>query len=215
MAAKNSKGIQVCITGDVAATPAKTITAIAAGTKPNSVDVTATGTYVIGDVVKFGDVGYASLSNKSFPVTALSTGGFEIGNVSLGSGGLAATPTVEHFDASDFTCLCLSSIGIQSETPATISVATFCDPTASIPGSSGAAGTLNFAGFVDVTAKDYPALVAAVEDGKERIIRISLPGNGYITAPLTISSLTWDLPLDGAIGFSGSATLAAKAKHNW
>lgn len=215
MAAKNSKGVQVCLTGDVSATPAKTITAIAAGTAANSVDVTTAGTFVIGDIIKFGDVGYASLNNKSFPVTKLSTGGFEISNVTLGTGTLSATPTVEHFEAADLTCLCLSSIGIQSETPATISVATFCDPTASIPGSGGSAGTLNFAGYVDVTAKDYPALLAAVEDAKERIIRITLPGNGYITAPLTISSLTWDIPLDGAIGFSGTATLASKPKHSW
>jgi hypothetical protein len=215
MAAKSTKGVQICLTGDTAATPAKTITAIAAGTAANSVDVSATGTFVVGDLVKFGDVGYASLNNKSFPVTALSTGGFEISNVTLGAGTLSASPKVEHFEAADLTCLCLSSVGIQADSGSSINVGTFCEPTATIPGAAGGAGTLSFAGFVDVTAKDYPALLAAVEDGKERIIRITLPGNGYITAPLTIASITWDIPLDGAVGFSGTATLASKPKHNW
>lgn len=215
MAAKNTKGVQICMTGAASGAPAKTATGIAAGTKANSVDVTASGTYAIGEIVKFNDVGYASLNNRSFAITALSTGGFEIGNVTLGSGTLSATPTFEHFEDADLTCLCLSSISIQEGQPKTISVSTFCDPSASIPGTGGDAGTLSFAGFVDTTAKDYPALVAAVEDGLERVIRITLPGNGYITAPLIISNLTWALPLDGAIGFSGSATLSTKAKHNW
>lgn len=214
MSARNTKGVKICLT-PITTTPAKTIDAIAAGTG-NTVEVTfTTGTFVVGDIVKFNDVGFPSLNNKSFPITKVGTTTFEIGNVVLGAGTISGAPTIEHYEAADMTCLCLSSIGLQSETPATISVATFCEPTATIAGTGGSAGTLSFAGYVDVTAKDYPALLAAVEDGKERTIRIELPGNGFIVAPVTIASLTWDIPLEGAIGFSGTATLSAKAKHYW
>ena len=74
---------------------------------------------------------------------------------------------------------------------------------------------LSFAGYVDVAAVDYPALLAAAEDGKQRIIRINLPGNGFIVAPVTVSSITWDLPLDGAVSFSGSAVLGSKPVHRF
>ena len=99
--------------------------------------------------------------------------------------------------------------------PGTVSVATFCDPTASIPASATAAGTISFAGYVDTVGKDYPALLDAVNDGLVRILRIQFPNNGYVVAPVTFSSITWDIPLDGAIGFSGSGALGSKPIHVW
>jgi hypothetical protein len=220
MTAKSSKGLKICITP---ATPASSTpivpTAIAidpaVGNAPAGVKVTAANTFAVGEIVSFSDTGFSSLDGKSFAVTSATATNFTIGALVLGTGTLGTSPKVAHYAESEMTCLCLSSLSIQSETPGVISVATFCDPSASLPASGAAAGTLNFAGYVDVTAKDYPALVAAVEDGKQRVIRIMLPSNGYITAPVTISSLTWDLPLDGGIGFSGSATLASKAVHVW
>jgi hypothetical protein len=46
-----------------------------------------------------------------------------------------------------------------------------------------------------------------------RYMRIMLPNNGYIVAPVTFSQVTWDLPLDGAVGYSGSAVLGSKPRH--
>lgn len=221
MAAKSSKGIKVCMTSaaPAVATPLvpTAITAIAAtGTNQAGAEITVANTVAVGEVVSFEDTGFQALDGKSFVVVEASATEFKVRGLTLDAGVLGASPKVTHYvEATDFTCLCLSSLSIASDTPGTISTATYCDPTASIPSSVSNAGTLSFAGFVDTTAKDYPALLQAVEDGKQRVIRIALPGNGYISAPLTFSSITWDLPLDGAIGFSGTATLGSKPDHQW
>jgi hypothetical protein len=73
--------------------------------------------------------------------------------------------------------------------------------------------TVNFEGFVDIDSADYLALLAASEDGMERIMRVTLPNNGYLVAPVIISSLGWSFPLDGAQSFVGTAQLTSKFKH--
>jgi len=55
----------------------------------------------------------------------------------------------------------------------------------------------------------------AADDGLERIMRIMLPGNGYLVAPVTFSQITWDLPLDGAVGYTGTAVLSTKMVHQY
>ena len=220
MAAKSSKGVEICIT-PAAASAANNITptsiaAVAATTTARAgVKVEAPTLPAVGDVVHFKDVGFASLNNKSFVVTAVSAADFTIGNLVLGAGALSLTPVIEHYLASEMTCLCLSEFAIATDTPGTISTATYCDPTASIPASATAAGTVNFSGFVDVASKDYAALLDAVEDGKPRNLRVKFPENGFLIMPITFSSLAWTIPLDGALGFSGSGSLGSKAVHVW
>ena len=223
MAAKSSRGTKVCITSAVPAlnTPINptAIAAVAAtSTARAAVKVTVANTAAVGDVVSFKNTGFASLDGKSFVITAVAATDFTIGNVVLGTGTLSVSPKPEALlfvESTDVTCLCLSSVTINEDTPGTVSVATFCDPTASIPASATAAGTISFAGYVDTVGKDYPALLDAVNDGLVRILRIQFPNNGYVVAPVTFSSITWDIPLDGAIGFSGSGALGSKPIHVW
>jgi hypothetical protein len=211
MTAKSTKGVSICLTGDVAATPQKTITAITAGTG-STVEVEATGTFVKGDIVKFGDVGFASLNNKAFAVTKVNAAtGFEIGNVILGAGTLAATPNIEHFDTTDITCLCLSEFSMSVANPAVIDVSTYCG-SASIPSAKTEAGTASAAGFLDVSDAGYKAIMAACEDGKERIVRVTLGDNGYLIMPVTLSGLSFSLPLDGAQGYSFQFTFGQTPK---
>jgi len=110
-------------------------------------------------------------------------------------------------------CLCLSSLTFNMDEAGTISTATYCDPSASIPSAVQSAGSLSFAGFVDIKSVDYAELLLAQDDGIQRIVRIMLPGNGYLIAPINFSSIGWDLPLDGAIGYTGSGVLASKMRH--
>jgi hypothetical protein len=220
MAAKSSKGVTVCISSAAASaanniTPTAIVAVAATTTARAAVKVTATPLPAVGDAVHFKDVGFASLNNKSFIVTKVDVADFEIGNLVLGTGTLAATPVIEHYLAAEMTCLCLSSFSISRDTPGTISTGTFCDPTASIPESATSAGTVSFAGFVDINSKDYAALLDAVEDSKSRIVRVTFPNNGYLVMPVTFSSITWDIPLSGAIGFSGSGSLGTNPVHVW
>jgi hypothetical protein len=110
-------------------------------------------------------------------------------------------------------CLCLSELKFNSEKGATISVSTFCDPSASIPSASTTAGTVDIGGFVDVSTTDYAEIVAAEADGNERIFRIMLPGNGEIVFPAVIASLGWDIPLDGAMAWTAQLALGSRPRH--
>ena len=214
MAVTNSKGVKICITDGSAGTSV-TPTAI---TKAKPAEVTATNTLKDGDIVVIKGSGFSELDGKTFVVANSSSSKFELlGSDTTGSTGtLGATPTATAYPASGLVCLCLSSFTINSDAPGTIDVSTFCDPSASIPSGVGSAGTFDFSGYVDTTSTDYPALLKAVEDGAERYLRVVIPGNnGYIVAPVKFSSVTWDLPIDGAVGYSGSGVFSTKPAHRF
>jgi hypothetical protein len=84
-----------------------------------------------------------------------------------------------------------------------------------VQGAKIAAGTMAIAGFVDITGTDYTEILAADLDGKKRIFRVTLPDNGFLIAEGTIGGLTWQVPLDGAIAFSATITLASAPKHRY
>ena len=213
MAVTNSKGVQVCITKDGASATTLTPTAIS---KAKPASVTVTNTLKQGDVVLMSGTGFPEIDGKTFIVTNPSGAAFDLlGSDTTGSTGtLGAAPKADAFDGtSDMICLCLASISINSDQPGTIDVATFCDPTASIPSGVQAAGTFDFTGYVDTTSTDYPEILKAVEAQDLRQMRITIPGHGYVVAPVKFSSLTWDLPIDGAIGFSGSGVFSSKPAH--
>lgn len=214
MAAKSSKGVQICLTGPVSVPESSQTSPITSVTATNPCVITSTNDARKGDLVTIAGTGSPLLDGKTF-VAGPNTSSTEIELIGADLEGqeLPSVFTGTASTYSDVTCLCLNALAINAETPGTVSVATYCDPTASIPSVVVQAGTLTFGGYVDVTAEDYPALLDAEEDGLQRIIRIELPGNGYIVAPLTISQLTWDLPLDGAIAFTGTGTLGSKPKH--
>ena len=214
MAAKSSKGLKICITKGTATGNALTATAISSA-KPAVVTVAATAGMAEGDMVFVGSVGYSEIANRVFTVSNISGTDFELvgSDTSSSTGSLSSTPTITHFAAADIECLCLSSLSISSDTPGTVDVGTYCDPTASLPSAATSAGTLDFSGYVDITDTDYKELLLAAEDNKIRYMRITLPNNGAIVFPVTFSSITWDLPLDGAVGYSGSAVLGSKPRH--
>jgi predicted secreted protein len=214
MSAKSSKGVKICMTGPAAnetSYTAGTITDITAG-KPTI--ITSANTAKAGDLVTVEGTGSSTLDGKTF-VAGANTSATEIELIGADTTGETVPATVAGTTKvfSNVTCLCLNALAVNSDTPGTVSVGTYCDPTASIPSVVVQAGTLTFGGYVDITAEDYPALLDAAEDGLTRWIRIELPDNGHIIAPIIVSQMTWDLPLDGAIGFNGTATLGSKPKH--
>lgn len=216
MSAKSSKGVQISLTGptDVADSYTKVVITEITDTKPTI--ITATNTAKPGDIIAIAGTTAKELDGKYF-IAGPNTTATEIELIGADTTGVTP-PSVFTGEAhvyAETTNLCLNALAINADTPGTISVATYCDPTASLPATVVQAGTLTFGGFVDITAEDYPALLTASEDGLKRLIRIELPDNGYIVAPITVASLTWDLPLDGAIGFNGSATLASKPVHRF
>jgi hypothetical protein len=216
MSAKSSKGVIIALSGPVDTADSYTSATITAISDTAPTIITATNTAKVGDLVTINGTTAKELDGKTF-VAGPNTSATEIELIGADTTN-ATVPSIFTGTAkvfTDFTNLCLNALAINAETPGTVSVGTYCDPTASIPSVVVQAGTLTFGGYVDVTSEDYPALLDATDDGLTRLIRIELPANGYIVAPIIVSQITWELPLDGAISFTGTATLGSKPAHRF
>ena len=218
MAAKSTKGTKICILQDGAA--GVSITPTGASLAAPSVVLTAdTDTLKNGDLIYLGAAatGIPEIDGKWWVVDALvaDTSFALLGSDATGSTGtFAAGTTMKGYpEATTMQCLCLSGITFNRDTPDTISVSTFCDTTASIPGSNTSAGSVDFEGYVDVTAADYKELLKLEASGGETTFRVTLPNNGVIVFPATISQISVSVPLEGAISYSGSATVKSAARH--
>lgn len=210
--AKSTKGLQVYMTrGD--ATPAAVVPTAITSAAPAV--VTVVNTQADGQIADCVLTGFPELDGKAFVIASAT--GTEVtllgSDTSDSTGLLDASPVINVYNESDLELMCWSSLTPNVDEPGTVSVATYCDPTASIPSAVVEAGTISFAGFVDILDPAYSELLAAEEDGLERILRINLPSNGYIMAQGVVSSVTWDLPIDGAIGYTGTFTLSTKLRH--
>lgn len=215
MAASTSKGVTIDMVKTGATGTAITVTAV---TKAKPVVVTAANTLKDGDIVVFpqGATGLKEIDGKRFIVDSASGTDFEL----LGSDATGSTDTFAAgaktpmgYAAADLVRMCWSSLGFNPEAPQTISVGTFCDPSAQISSTVTGAGTVDFAGYVDIKAADYIAMVEAEADGGAHEFRIALPNNGYIAFNASVASLTVDVPLEGAVAYSGSLTLMSKPVH--
>jgi hypothetical protein len=215
MSAKNTAAVRMCLTPEVATNTLvpTAITSIASiDGKPQGVMVEASVSPKVGEVVKFKDVGFSSINNKSFVVTAVTASGFSIGNVILGDGTLSATPEIEHYADAEMDCICLSEFTISTAAPAVIDTSTYCG-SSSIPSAKVEAGTAAAVGYVDTNDSGYLAILEAIETGKEYILRITLGDNGYLVMPVVLSGMSYTLPLDGAQQYSFQFTFGAAPKH--
>lgn len=226
MTAISSKGVNISLTSKEASEKDVPINKITAGTdRQIKVQIEPTAEPKIGDVVKFNNTGFA-FSNKPYAITdvvkdTVSAGNpqtytLTIGNLPLGSGALATGASLDFYDQADDICMCFNSFSISKDTPSTISVGTYCDPSASLPSSSTTAGTVSFGGYIKTDEADYPELVEAEAEGTTRICKITLPQNqGFIVMPIIVASIVYDIPLDGGLGYTGTGTLTSNSIHNF
>ena len=177
--------------------------------------VTATQSGVDGEMVYVTGTGMPSIDNKWWVSASVSASELTLLGSDASDDTFDGPGSVDRYAEADMECLCWSSLTLNVDEPTTISVATFCDPSATIASAVQAAGTISFAGFVNILDSDYQELLIAADDGLERILRIELPSNGYLVAPVTFAQITWDLPIDGAVGYTGTAVLGTKMVHQF
>jgi len=221
MSASSSKGVTIYLSKGSATTTDQVISAITAA-KPAVITVAATTGFTAGDVVKITGTGLPKLDGKYFSVgtvdgtaKTVTLIGADLTGVTI-PGTIPATAKATHYANTDLVNLCLASLAINAETPGTVSVGTFCDPSASIPSVVTQAGTITFGGYIDDKDAGYAELLLAEIDGKPRVLDIKLPGSlGSILAEVTISSVVYDLPIDGGLAFSATAALASKPVHRF
>lgn len=217
MPAVSTKGLSVYLhKGGVAAT--ELIPTAITKAKPAVVTVAAATGLTKGDVVKLDTTGFKELDGKTFVIGTVDTTAntFELigADTTASTGVLGANPKAHVYKAADQIKLCLSSIDFSTEQGGSVGVGTFCDPSASIATPPATAGSVTMAGYIDKADLGYGELLKAVEDGASRMLQIVLPQDqGYIVAPLSLSSLGWTTPLEGAIGFTASGSLSSKPVH--
>lgn len=218
-AGKSSKGTTMYLTKGSPEMTTVVPTAITPG-NPTSVtapaptgDVTA---YAVGQIVYCRDTGFAALDGKYFTIAEVTAGGFTLlGADTTGSTEvLGGDPEMDVYDAADLLKACLASIAFNLETPGTIQVGTFCNPTATIPATATAVGSMTLVGWIDKDDEAYQEFLKAAEDGLPRVFSVVLAQQqGEIIAPIIVTGVTWDVPLEGAMGFTATANLQQRPRH--
>ena len=218
MTAVATKGLAIYLhKGGVAAT--ELVPTAISKAKPAVVTVASAAGLTKGDVVKLETTGFKELDGKTFVLGNVDTTAntFELLGSDIPAGStevIGANPKAHVYKAADQIKLCLASIDFSTEAGGSVSVGTFCDPSASIATPATSAGTVTMTGYIDKADLGYDELLKAVEDGAARMLEIVLPqSQGYIVAPVTLSSIGWTTPLEGAIGFTASGTLGSKPIH--
>lgn len=218
MAASNSKGVEVFLMMG-SATP-ETITPTAA-TKAAPVEV-STGNIPTGmneDWIVDAPDGSTSLpevDGQFWPVTNVTGAGFDLlgSDASSSSASFSNSTDMNAYDLNtDFVKFCLSTLEFNPETPTTVSAGTYCDPSQSVASALTSAGTASLGGYIDITASDYAELLAWDNAGGSRLIVIKMPNNGTILMSGELGPVTWNIPIDGALGWTSTLVLSAKPRH--
>lgn len=171
-----------------------------------------------GDVVMFGTTtGFDELSGKAFIVASTPTPAvdeFALTGIDLtdSSGVLAGGITATLYSVTDFVNLCLNQLDIGEATVNTIDAGTYCGP-ASLAGAP-QLGSLTVGGYVDPNDSGYLEVLKAEEDGTPRVIRVSFPADyGYLMGIVTIGSVSWQVPLEGGIAWTATASQNSQIRY--
>lgn len=211
MAAIPSTDVTFWLTTGVPTTVA--MTAAPTMGKPTTIAATLSDA-VDGDVVVCSGTNWGSVDKVQI-ASEISTTFKALGcDSTREAAGTAVAGSCQHYKATDMTKLCPSAFTDNSNTPSAISVSTFCDPSATLPGSLAEAGEIELTGYVDVCDPSYVALYEAYEVQDQRYLRINLGDpHGYLVAPVTALSMNWSIPIEGAVEFTIAFVKGSATRH--
>lgn len=188
---------------------------------PAVVTVASAAAVVAGDIISIpatgltGSTGFPELDGKTWIAgTVTGTTISLLGSNTVGSSGaLIASPRLECYNSADVVTLDVSAITFNPDPANSVSVATFGDPSASLPSQLRGAGTVDVTGYTDISNAGFKEL-NAMEDGLLRRWRIKLGGSqGYVVFDGILTGLTPTVPIDGATSFSATINLTSKFRH--
>lgn len=217
MAVVSTNGLRFLMSNGTTIPAKVTATAITAA-KPAVVTVADTTGMKDGQAVTVNAPLMPSIDKQTFIVGSLSATEFTlVGSDATADNAGTAGEFTYYDDTIDMVPLCLTSIGFTQDASSPISVASFCNPSASIPGLPPQAPTLSVTFYLDVSDAGYCALLKAEEDTLERLFHIVFPGgNGDLVARGQVSSvIISDLPLEGSAALTAEITLSTKAMHRF
>tara|TARA_B110000858_G_C17745455_1_gene447083 strand:- start:303 stop:965 length:663 start_codon:yes stop_codon:yes gene_type:complete len=216
MKGSSAKGVEIFMSV-AGATPLSLVPTAISAANPAVASVSDTSTLLAGQAVAVSGTGFSEIDGRTFIIGTVveDTSIVLVGSDTSGSTEvLKSSPLLQVYESDDVQLLCLASLAISSEVPATISTATYCDPSSSIPSAAVQAGTIAITGWIDPTCADYQQIILAEDDGLNRIFYIVLPNNmGTIMTGGEISTLAYDIPIDGALGFSTTLVCSTKPVH--
>lgn len=178
---------------------------------PAVVSVGDVSTLTAGQVVGFSGTDFTELDGDVCVIGSVDTGAntFTLAGVdtSNSTATLGTSPEVHVYQDADRVKLCLSSIDIAAPTVNQVDTSTYCE-VSSIPGRA-TPGQITFTGFVEDDSVALDEIIAADDDGGERIFLITTrTDQGYFLGGVTLAGIGYTFPLEGAVGFtiSGSQT---------
>lgn len=186
-------------------------------TAPAVVTLASVAGLAKGDVVTFSNTTYSELDGKTFAIGEVTqaTNSFTVlGSDTIKSEGIIPSvgALVTAIPAGAMVKLCLSSMEIGADTVNTIDVSTYCDTSAQIPGKS-TPGTITLSGYADKDDTGLAEVIKAADDQQVRAFEIVLPNdNGYIVGQVSLSGLSYGVPIEGAVTFSVTGTQASKIR---
>lgn len=215
MGAFSSKGTTIRILKS-GATPVETVPTAITKASPAVVTVADTTGMSDGDYVVMKDTGFPELDGRAFVVKNLSGTDFELkGSDTTGSSGsLGANPKAHAYPMNQTQIVCLSGFTVNNTEPSSTSVGTFCDPSASLPSAVQEAGTINVTGYINDKDLDYQEMLMLTETGEQTWLFIELPGgHGSLVAPVSFGAMGFEIPLEGAPGWSATGVLGSRFRH--
>lgn len=190
-----------------------TMTSAPTQADPTAIAVTLNG-LADGDIVVCSDTNWNSVDQVQIASNSTGSGFDALGCDSTRETTASKAGECEWYAADAMTKICPSGFTDNSTTPSTISVATFCDPQAALPGTAADAGQVELTGYVDACDPSYIALYESYESQDQRYLRIGLgPDQGYLVMPVTALSMNWDLPLEGAVEFTLTFVKGSATRH--
>lgn len=169
-----------------------------------------------------GDVAYTSgvssvLDDKLYVIGGLAAAEFDLVGSDASSlaapiTGITAADAITVITAADMVRLCLSQMEFGADTVNNISVATYCDPAASIPGLA-TPGTVTLGGYAEKDDPGLEEIMKAADDQQPRFFQIILPdGNGFIVGELALAGFSMSVPLEGAVAWTVTGTQVKKIR---
>lgn len=217
MTAVSTKGTIVSISDGTVAPIDLVVTAVTPQTSPTTnTRITALNTAVAGDVVVFGSsTGFTALNNRAFPVasTGLSPDSFEIigADTYQTTDVMSSNITAKLWVATADINLCLSGFDIAAATQADVDTSTYCADS-SVLGKV-TPGSITLTGYGDKDDVGLKELLKAETDHKPRLLKIILPAElGWLIGVITIGTISWSIPLEGAVGYSTQASQNSSIK---
>lgn len=186
--------------------------------KPAKVTAASTTGITNGMLVYCSGTGFSELDGKFFIASGVSATNIDLvgSDTTNSTGTLGTTPKIGGYAKNtDLVQVCVSAFSRQSSTSETVSVGTFCDPSATIPGEE-TPGSATISGYMDPTEDGYIELVEASELRDERVIQIELPDNaGSIIVRGTVNSYSEDYTLGQAISYQAQMGMTTRPTYGF